>query len=238
MAGSWKVAYADFVTAMMAFFLLMWVLNMVPLETREGLASFFSAEGTFDSNNTSPISNNPFVQNTDKIDTRDIQRSEAEHSLYAVAQKIRTMLMADAIPQNSTGISTDDVGVLLRVNSATTFAPGSVALTDEGKKVLEGVLKILEEYNLYLVIRGHAAVQEASAANLRYPSAWELSSARAASAVRFLVEHGIKPSRLRAVGYGDTRPLEPGNSAESQTKNRRIEFYFHRPEVMSYGVVY
>lgn len=103
MGSAWKVAYADFVTAMMAFFLLLWVLNMVPPETRAGLAAYFSGERNFDSSSTSPVSNNPFIQNTDKIDARDLKINEVEKSHYAIAQKIKQMLMADAVPQNSSG---------------------------------------------------------------------------------------------------------------------------------------
>lgn len=237
MSGSWKVAYADFVTAMMAFFLLMWVLNMVPPETKQGLASYFSGDGTFESTSVSPVSNNPFIQRTDKIDARDFKMTEAESSHYAIAQLLKKMLMADAVPQPATGISADDVGVLLRVNSSTTFRPGSAELTEMGKKIMDDVLKVLQKYNLYLVVRGHAEPEEL-AANGSYASNWELSGARAAAAVRYLVEHGIKATRLRAVAYADTRPLEPSLSPDGNTKNRRVEFYFHRPEVMSYGVVY
>lgn len=235
MSGAWKVAYADFVTAMMAFFLLLWVLNMVPPETRAGLAAYFSGERNFDSSSTSPVSNNPFIQNTDKIDTRDLKISEVERSHYAIAQKIKQMLMADAVPQNASGISADDVGVQLRVNSDVLFRPGSVALQPEGTKILDDVLKIMKEYNLYLVVRGHADSSEARAP---FGSPWELSGARAASVVHFLADHGIKPTRMRGVSYGDTRPLKPGISEESKAVNRRVEFFFHRPEVMSYSVVY
>jgi chemotaxis protein MotB len=56
--------------------------------------------------------------------------------------------------------------------------------------------------------------------------------------LRYLAEHGIKPTRMRGVAYGDTRPLKPGLSEESRAVNRRVEFFFHRPEVMSYSVVY
>lgn len=237
MAGSWKVAYADFVTAMMAFFLLMWILNMVPPETKKGLAAYFSGEGTFESSTVSPVSNNPFIQSTDKIDARDMKITEIERSHYAIAKQLKQMLMADAIPQSATGISADDVGVLLRVNSATTFQPGSSQLTLEGQKILADVQAVLLKYNLYLVVRGHAETGELTAGSA-FSSNWELSGARAAAAVRYLVEHGIKATRLRAVAYADTRPLEPSNGAESGNRNRRVEFYFHRPEVMSYGVVY
>lgn len=235
MGGAWKVAYADFVTAMMAFFLLLWVLSMVPPETRAGLAAYFSGDRNFDSSSTSPVSNNPFIQNTDKIDTRDIKISEVEKSHYAIAQKIKQLLMADSVPQSASGISADDVGVQLRVNSDIMFKPGTVELLPEGDKVLSSVLSLMEEYNLYLVVRGHADSVEAAPP---YASAWELSGARAAAMVNYLAQRGIKAIRMRAVSYGDTRPLKPGIDEQSRAMNRRVEFFFHRPEVMSYSVVY
>ncbi|ATD80188.1 MULTISPECIES: OmpA/MotB family protein [Desulfovibrio] len=235
MGSAWKVAYADFVTAMMAFFLLLWVLSMVPPETRAGLAAYFSGDRNFDSSSTSPVSNNPFIQNTDKIDTRDIKISEVEKSHYAIAQKIKQLLMADSVPQSASGISADDVGVQLRVNSDIMFKPGTVELLPEGDKVLSSVLSLMEEYNLYLVVRGHADSVEAAPP---YASAWELSGARAAAMVNYLAQRGIKATRMRAVSYGDTRPLKPGIDEQSRAMNRRVEFFFHRPEVMSYSVVY
>ncbi len=235
MGGAWKVAYADFVTAMMAFFLLLWVLNMAPPETKAGLAAYFAGESNMETGATSPVTNNPFIQNTDKIDTRVQTISEAEKAHYAIAQKIKQMLMADAVPQDSSGVSADDVGVQLRVHSGLMFQPNSAILSDAAKLILEDAVAILNEYNLYLVVRGHASANELSAP---YPSVWELSGARAAAVVRYLIDQGIKPTRLRGVAYGDTRPFAPNDDEVNKVLNRRVELYFHRPEVMSYSVVY
>jgi chemotaxis protein MotB len=236
MSGTWKVAYADFMTAMMAFFLLMWILNMTPPETKQGLASYFAGERTFESSQVSPISNNPFIQQTDKIDTREFKITEVEKSHYAIAQKLKQMLMADAVPQSSTGISADDVGVQLRINSDVMFRPGTAELTPGAGKALQDVIALLREYTMYLVVRGHADGEEARPP---YPSNWELSGARAAAVLRYLVDTGkIKATRLRGVAYADTRPVEPGIDEKAKAKNRRVEFHFHRPEVMSYSIVY
>ncbi len=235
MGGAWKVAYADFVTAMMAFFLLLWILNMAPPETKAGLAAYFAGEGTMDTTSTSPISNNPFVQNTDKIDLRDSKQSEIDKTHYALAEKIKKMLLADAVPQNSAGVSQDDVGVQLRVHSGLMFDEGSATLSTKGEEVLEDVIFLLSEYNMYLVVRGHSDSDEKVGP---YPSAWELSAARSAAVVRYLIENGVKPSRLRSVAYGDTRPYQVGTDEASRMLNRRVELFFHRPEVMSYSVVY
>ncbi|MDR2820851.1 MAG: flagellar motor protein MotB [Desulfovibrio sp.] len=233
--GAWKVAYADFVTAMMAFFLLLWILNMVPPETKAGLAAYFSGERNFDSSSTSPVSNNPFVNITNKIDARDFKITEVEKSHYAIAQKLKQMIMADAVPQNASGINADDVGVQLHVNSDVLFSPGTTDLLPGGEKVLSSVLSMMNEYNLYLVVRGHADSAEAKPP---YPSSWELSGARSAAMVHYLADHNIKTTRMRSVAYGDTRPLKPGTDEKTRAVNRRVEFFFHRPEVMTYSVVY
>ena len=121
------------VTAMMAFFLLLWILNMVPPETKAGLAAYFSGERNFDSSSTSHVSNNPFIQNTDKINTQDnITINETQKSHIAIAKKLKEMIMADAIPQNASGINADDVGVQLRINSDAMFKPGSAEFSTEG----------------------------------------------------------------------------------------------------------
>ncbi len=235
MGGAWKVAYADFVTAMMAFFLLLWILNMAPPETKAGLAAYFAGESNLDTSSTSPVSNNPFIQNTDKVDFRDKKIDESDQTHYAIAQKLRELLMADAVPQSASGITTDDVGVLLRMHSGVMFSKGAAVLSTEGKRVLDDVVFLLSEYNMYLVVRGHASSDELAAP---YPSVWELSGARSAAVIRYLIEAGIKPSRLRSVAYGDTRPYNPGVDEQSKKLNRRVELFFHRPEVMSYSVVY
>jgi chemotaxis protein MotB len=223
-------------TAMMAFFLLMWILNMTPPESKQGLASYFASERSFETSQVSPVSNNPFIQQTDKIDTRDFKITEVEKSHYAIAQKLKQMLMSDAVPQSATGISADDVGVQLRVNSDVMFRPGTADLTPAAGRALQDVIALLREYNLYLVVRGHADGEEARPP---YPSNWELSGARAAAVLRHLVDVGkIKATRLRGIAYADTRPVEPGIDDVARAKNRRVEFHFHRPEVMSYSVVY
>lgn len=235
--GSWKVAYSDFMTAMMAFFLLMWVLNMTPPETKDALAGYFMADSAFDAGSSSMSANNPMIQQVTRLDTRDRQLSEVEKSHYAIAQEIKEFLLADAIPSAASGISATEVGVLLHVTNDALFEANSFDLTPQGKRVLDEVIKVMGKYKVYLIVRGHAAKGETG--EPYFPSAWELSSARATAAVRYLMEHGnINPSYVRAVAYADTQPLVPDTDPESNARNRRVEFYFHRPEVTSAAVNY
>ncbi len=236
--GSWKVAYADFVTAMMAFFLLMWILNMVPKETLKGLAGYFQADAQYSSNVVSPVSvsNNPLIQYVDKLDTRDFKMNEVEQSNYAIAQALQKFLLKDAMPSASSGITSDGVGVLLHITADLMFKPGTVEFTPQGQAVLNEVVKVMQTYNVYLVVRGHADSSETGAPN--YPSKWELSAARANSAVRYIIDKGIKAKFVRSVAYADTRPQQPSTMPGAAALNSRVEFNFHRPEVMSTIVGY
>ena len=236
MSGSWKVAYADFVTAMMAFFLLMWILNMTPQETKQGLAGYFSADAKYDSNVTSPMANNEVIQRVTKIDTKETIVNEVEKSQYAIAQQLKQFLLADALPSNSSGISSTNVGVLLHITDDAMFQPNSVELSQQGKAVLDEVVKVMQKYKVFLVVRGHASRDETGAPN--YPSKWELSSARATVAIRHIIEGGVDPGLVRSVAYADTRPLVPDTDPTAAAKNRRVEFYFHRPEVAASVVGY
>ena len=229
MSGSWKVAYADFVTAMMAFFLLMWILNMAPKETMQGLAGYFAPDASLESSVISPVSDpSSNVVRVTNLDTR--QMEDVEKSQYAIARMLQEGL-GKAVPSNAGGVGTNRAGVLLHTTGDTLFTPQSVEISPEGHAVLDEVIKVMKKYDVYLVVRGHTSKGETGEPN--YPSKWELSAARAAAVVRYLIEKGdIDPTRVRTVAYGDTRPLVPDTDAEASAKNRRVEFYFHRPEVL------
>ncbi|GHV55640.1 hypothetical protein FACS1894206_10050 [Deltaproteobacteria bacterium] len=104
-------------------------------------------------------------------------------------------------------------------------------------RFLEDVIGVMRKYKVMLIIRGHTSKGETGKPT--YPSKWELSSARATAAVRYIVDEGkINPAHLRTVAYADSRPLVPDTNPEAAVKNRRVEFYFHREEVMSNTVGY
>lgn len=227
--SSWKVAYADFVTAMMAFFLLMWILNMVPPNVQKQLEQYFKED-------PKPAQGALFSpEKNEKQRIAALNRDEAMR--YAIAVRFKKIITEDPFLKQSSGVSSDDVGVLLRIQNGMLFAPGSSELTEEAKRLLADVVDVLRTYNVYLIIRGHADAAEAAKGT--FASNWELSGARAAAAARHIIATGgIEASRVRAVAYGDARPLVPELSPDAAARNRRVEFYFHRPETQSGQVLY
>lgn len=229
--GSWKVAYADFVTAMMAFFLLLWILGIVPKDVQKALETYFKTD-----TRQGKVVDDPNTPLVGSQDAASAQLSEEQAARYAIAMRFKKIITEDAFYKQSSGVSSDDTGVLLRVNNDVLFKPGSAELAPEARKIVKEVQEVLKIYNLNLMVRGHSVPGEFEGGP--FPSNWELSGARAGAMVRsLLVDRGILPGRVRAVSYGDTLPLAPSFSPESDALNRRVEFYFHRPEVMNNRVV-
>lgn len=125
------------------------------------------------------------------------------------------------------GVSVDEggQGVTLRIDDNLLFTSGQAELIAGGETVLTSLVELIETFDGEVSVEGHTDSIPISTA--RFPSNWELSTARAISVLRYLAGAGIDPARLRAVGYADTRPLESNHSAEGRAANRRVELLLH-----------
>ena len=227
--GSWKVAYADFVTAMMAFFLLMWLIAAMKPQQKESLAIVFKDAKKDSRSETKQSVNLPtFIPKDSKTGIPEINLSQQDKLKYEVALLVKELLAQNKELQSNSGISSDNAGVLMQVNNSVMFAPNSAVLKADAAKVLDGVTNIMLNQKVDLVIRGHTDDTENGSGI--YPSKWELSAARAAATLRYVLAKGngaIAPTRLRAAGYADSRPLVPSINEENRGVNRRVEFYYH-----------
>ncbi|MGE4221355.1 MAG: peptidoglycan -binding protein [Alphaproteobacteria bacterium] len=121
------------------------------------------------------------------------------------------------------------VGDRFVFQSEVLFPSGSSELEPAGREQLgrfaatlkEIAGRIPKDINWILRVDGHT--DSIPIATARFPSNWELSTARATEVVKFLVSQGIEPDRLAATGFGEFQPLDPGNSPEARSRNRRIE---------------
>ena len=121
------------------------------------------------------------------------------------------------------------VGDRFVFESEVLFASGDARLTSEGGTAMDQLAaaivelekQIPKEVDWVLQVDGHTDVRPIASA--QFPSNWELSTARASSVVKYMIARGVPANRLVAAGYGEFRPLEPGNDELSLQKNRRIE---------------
>ena len=240
--GAWKVAYADFVTAMMAFFLLMWLLNATTEEQRKGIADYFnptipvsriSGGGSDGLNGSSMFTEETYAKmgtggtRNVTVDTPGNAESRAaDASTQEVAENLNNL--RDELSQDAKHLSEhlmikmSPEGMVLEVvdsDSSPLFAVGSSNPTPLLMELLTSISGSLGTFQNDLKIVGHTDSLQYRQDN-GYDN-WNLSTDRANTIRRLLLSQGLMPSRLREVsGRADTDPLAPDNPSASQ--NRRI----------------
>jgi len=118
-------------------------------------------------------------------------------------------------------------GVNLEISDSILFTPANAALTPSGMAVLEGLASALKAQPYLLSIEGHT--DNIPIETARFPSNWELSTARAAIVARYLVKHSVPAERVRAIGYADTRPRADNLTPEGRSRNRRVSLVLQAP---------
>lgn len=227
--GSWKVAYADFVTAMMAFFLLMWLLNMTSQEKRAVLAMYFKHFSLFEKGGKSFMHEGGLRPSGMNFGGEEVIET-GEHSSGITNDELATNLLT-GVEQNVPGgaqqvlIAVTEEGVRIQIvdtRDNPMFSTGSAQLTDTAKNIIKSIASIIKNFPNEIAVEGHT---DASPAKNEQMSNWELSIARAGSARRELEKDGIDPARIaRVVGFADRMPLIP--ELPQDVRNRRISIVF------------
>jgi chemotaxis protein MotB len=226
--GAWKVAYADFVTAMMAFFMVMWILGM-DQSLRNSIEGYFSNPVGFKkgySAGRSPLSsgNSPATAQTTPL--KLISRRSEEEELKSTGGKIKSKLKEAGLATIGDRIEIVQTKTGLRIELAESsngnefFALASSSMTETMKKTLEIISRELSPLRNPLVIEGHTDAAQYSGLY----SNWELSTDRANAARRVLEGAGLNGGRIIEVrGLADRELRNPENPLDP--RNRRITIF-------------
>ena len=235
--GAWKIAYADFMTAMMAFFLLMWLLQSVSQGSLRGIAEYFSTPlkvalsgGDAAGDATSPIKGggkDMSRQDGQVNRAKDIEERKRERMvLNKLQQKIAAAIESNPTLKqfkNQLLLEMTPEGLKVQIvdeKNRPMFDSGSYALLPHTKDILHELGKMLNEVPNRLSVSGHTDATPFAAGERGY-SNWELSADRANAARRELLLGGMGDSKiLRVVGLAAANPLDKANS--QNPINRRI----------------
>ena len=228
--GSWKVAYADFVTAMMAFFLLMWLLNAASAKQKAALADYFQNYSIFQQGGgaSRTIAIEKQESSMQVVPAPSIATSEMESEgmmeLKKELEKEIEEKLAELKDQVVIGFFEGGVKIdIVDKAGSPMFPSGSTQLTDTGKKILKVISDNIKGSPNSVEIEGHT---DAVAYSNKDYSNWELSTDRASAARVELEKNGMDPARLlRVSGYAATEPLIKGNPYDP--RNRRISLRLH-----------
>lgn len=210
----WLLTYADLITLLLAFFVVLYSISKVDSgkysEVASALQSALRGHG-------------PTILPADMVgmDKELGDAWAAIGDLRILQGLIRTRL--DEIGLSATiSANMDQRGLVIRVSESAFFDVGSADLRPEAYKALDMISDLLMNIPNHIRIEGHT--DNLPISNSRFPSNWELSVNRATVCVRYLIEkHNFRPERISALGYGEYRPVASNDTAEGRKSNRRVD---------------
>jgi chemotaxis protein MotB len=260
--GAWKVAYADFVTAMMAFFLLLWLLTATPVENLKGLADYFSptlglqgklgigfaggrspdSEGRSQGNWASmglifgsPPSG-PIIKFPDQDNKTDEDNQKVEFG-KAKDEVSKSIKESPELSEYQDNVQIEQTPEGLRINITDTenrpmFKQGSAELEPSSRKILGKIANLVKDIPNYLQISG-STNSLTNAKDESYTN-WELSADRANAARRYLIKVGVESLQIaRVVALADQEPLEA--KAPEAPQNNRVTITLLRKTLLAYN---
>lgn len=226
----WLISYADFITLMFAFFVVMYAISSV----NEGKYRVLSDSITAAFRNIpgsaagAMVQVNPHAPLPVTIPFRkpqvanirtDADREQNRELLRQKAREISTAL-APLVQQGHVRITEGAHGITVEINASVLFGSGEANLQAPAVRALAAVGQILATTDFPLTVEGHT--DNVPINSPLFPSNWELSGARAASVVRLFVETGVDPRRLAATGYAEQRPVADNATLDGRQRNRRV----------------
>ncbi|MEK8088139.1 flagellar motor protein MotD [Thermithiobacillus plumbiphilus] len=222
----WLVSYADFITLLFAFFVVMYALSSVNEGKYRVLSESLVAAFREPARSLQPIqvgsqahsnsSENLVVKSPVPLLESPTQPTEEMARLAAAMRKA----LAPLIKEGKVTVHSNARGVVVDINASILFPSGQASINPEALPLLERIASVLVPLQYAIQVEGFTDDQPIH--NALYPSNWELSGARAGSVVRLLATRGIAPQRMVAAGYGEFRPVAPNDTEANRARNRRV----------------
>lgn len=220
--GAWKVAYADFVTAMMALFMVLWILSQDPEVIAETARYFQDPFMAFDKNAASGLLPEHVAGTQKQASQHDPEVTANEGFLRAVARDFTRLLNVKTEEDSPVDVELTADGLKITIfnrDDRPLFRERSSELTEWGNFVLQNLAWLIERHAFRVYIDGHTANWDGPRDPQFGP--WELSVERANVARRTLEHFAVEPEKIeRVTGYGSTNPLP--NVEPNAPRNERI----------------
>jgi chemotaxis protein MotB len=222
----WMVSYADFITLLFAFFVVMYALSSLNegkyRVLSDSLNNAFRSISQGDGGQLLLITPGapPLSAPVARPDTgADKSRARQRNKMRDMAKDIMQAL-APLVREGKVRVLETDRGVTVEINDSVLFAPGQARLEPLSVSALEAVARVLADSNFPITIEGHTDNIPINTA--QFPSNWELSAVRATTVLRLFADNGVLSDRLTAIGYGEQRAVETNDTVEGRARNRRV----------------
>lgn len=225
----WLISYADFITLLFAFFVVMYAISQVNEGKYRVLSDTLSsafrnvpgasvgAQVAVAPAAPTPIFI-PFRRPNPGVKVDADQRIKKE-KLRNMAREINAAL-APLVKEGQVRITEGALGITVDINASVLFASGDARLDVSAVQALSAVAAVLAPTDFPVIVEGHTDNTPINTA--QFPSNWELSGMRASSVVRLFIDNGVDPRRMTATGYADQRPVDDNATPDGRARNRRV----------------
>ncbi|MEP0548554.1 MAG: flagellar motor protein MotB [Rhodothermales bacterium] len=213
-APFWMATFSDMMTLLLTFFVMLVAMSEVEVKKFEEALSYFQGgTGMLTYESVTPTLRRH----------SSVEYSQREHAMRfeEVERYLQEQGLTDMVEVNLT-----ETGLSVSVTDSVMFRSGAAELIEPSQHLLVTLTELLGGAVAAVRVEGHTDDRPIQTA--RYPSNWELSTARAASVVRFLLEtpDALSPDRYTALGHGEHRPIASNETGEGRARNRRVDIFF------------
>ncbi len=237
----WVISYADFITLLFAFFVVMYAMSSVNEEKYKHLSEALSGvfdgldEGLDNPQQTGPGNSESgfgiFIGGKTDIDVPEVTISppdQEETDALKTLQEEMEVSFAHLVADGQLKITGNDLWMSIELRSHYLFPSGSALPNVLADQLLDKIAQMIKGRENPIHVEGFTDNQQISTD--AYPSNWELSASRAAAVVRLLSFYGVEPERMAAVGYGEYQPAYSNRTEKGQRLNRRVLIVISRDE--------
>ncbi len=217
----WLISYADFITLLFAFFVVMFASSQVDAKKMGRFTESFSKAVGIE---VFPTSGTAIIGGEEALITEEKVKEKSNDMLPEELESLRTALVERAKGDADVGgvkVLARQHELVLRLADTMIFDSGNDHMTDASRKVLRVIAGELKSRAVSIRIEGHT--DDRPIATARFPSNWELSTARAMAVIRELAGGKIEPDRLSAAGYAQFHPIADNTTPEGRAQNRRVD---------------
>lgn len=223
--SGWLVTFADMMTLLLVFFVLLYSLSSFETEKYESAVKKIKTNIETESK---PIGLLELMEIPESMDTRiTIEDLTGLRSREDTLVRDVNRFAASGKAEDKITTTILEGKIIVRIRGNALFPSGSARLDDKAMNILDRITRVLFDYPDYTInIKGHT--DDIPISTERFHSNWELSAIRATNVLKHLIQRGIRPERLTATGYGKIMPLVPNTSKENRATNRRVEFVLEK----------
>jgi chemotaxis protein MotB len=244
----WLISYADFITLLFAFFVVMYSISQVSDSKYRVLSDTFIEafnQPTNAKTHAEPQDNlsssgkviTPIDLNKTAVEQVAPDESGSDHTVATspVPEQNEPIKTSDELTQISDlvtekftqlindqmiQVSSNELWLQIELKDSILFLSGSADTSEQAQKIFDEIAGILKNYSNPVQVEGFT--DNIPIKSVKYPTNWELSAARASAIVKYLASKGVAPERLAAVGYGEYQPVAENNTEQGRAQNRRV----------------